>query len=96
MAERIEPTDIDGRRILVGVTTLADDGSYQQEQFAGTAEFEDCGTYALVRLRCDDGEVRDYPFDTRTLQRAPAGEYRLGSMGQVVRNPDFLMTWRII
>jgi hypothetical protein len=95
LADIIEPSAVDGRTILVGVTRLADDGSYEQEQFVGIASIEDCETHALVRLRCDDGEVRDYPFDTRTLQRAPAGEYRLRSTGQVVRNPDFLMTWMV-
>jgi hypothetical protein len=93
LADLIEPCDIAGRTILVGITRQARDGSYEQEQFVGIAGIEDCKTYALVRLRCDDGEVRDYPFDARTLQRAPAGEYRLRSTGQVVRNPDFLMTW---
>jgi hypothetical protein len=77
----------------VGITRVADDGSYEQEQFVGIASIEDHQTYALVRLECDDGETLDYPFDARALQRAPAGEYRLRSTGQVVRNPDFLMTW---
>jgi hypothetical protein len=95
LADRIEPSEVDGSRVLVGVTQVADDGSYAQEQFVGIAEIEDCGTYALVRLRCDDGEVRDYPFDRRALQRAPAGEYRLRSTGQIVVNPDFLMTWTV-
>jgi hypothetical protein len=93
LADLIEPCDVDGRTILVGITRQARDGSHEQEQFVGIAGIEDRETYALVRLRCDDGEMRDYPFDARTLQRAPAGEYRLRSTGQVVRNPDFLMTW---
>ena len=93
--ERIEPSEVDGRRILVGITRVAADGSYEQEQFVGTASLEDHQTYALMRLKCDDGEIRDYPFDARSLQRAPAGEYRLRSTGEIVRNPDFLMTWTV-
>ena len=95
MADRIEPSELDGARILVGVTKLADDGSYEQEQFVGTAEIEDRGTHALLRLQCDDGQAREYPFDARALQRAPAGEYRLRGTGEVVRNPDFLMIWTV-
>jgi hypothetical protein len=93
LADRIEPADLEGRKILIGITWELADGGYEQEQFVGVASIEDQATYALVRVRCDDGEVRDYPFDVRTLQRAPAGEYRMRSTGQIVRNPDFLMTW---
>jgi len=95
LPERIEPSEVEGRVILVGVTRLAKDGSYTQEQFAGLASIEDQQTYALVRIDCDDGQVREYPFDARTLQRAAPGEYRLRSTGKVITNPDFLMTWTV-
>ena len=91
----VEPTDLIGRKILVGITRFAPDGSYEQEQHVGIADIEDGETYALVRIQCGDGELRDYPFDQRALQRAPAGEYRLRSTGEIVRNPDFLMTWTV-
>jgi hypothetical protein len=91
----IEPSEIDGRVVLLGITRLAEDGSYEQEQFVGLASIEDQQSYALVRISCNDGEVRDYPFDVRALQRAPAGEYRLRSTGEIVKNPDFLMTWTV-
>jgi len=95
LPDRIEPSELDGRVVLLGITRLVDDGSYEQDQFVGVASIEDQTEYLLVRLSCDDGEVRDYPFDSRALQRAPAGEYRLRSTGQIVRNPDFLMTWTV-
>jgi hypothetical protein len=95
LAEQIEPSEIDGRVILVGLTRYQSDGGYTQEQFVGVADVEDRETYALVRVSCDDGVVRDYPFDARSLKRAPAGEYRLRSTGQVVKDPDFLMTWTV-
>ena len=91
----IEPSEIDGTRILVGITSQAQDGTLEYEQFSGTAQIEDQGTYALVRISCSDGEMRDYPFDARSLQRAPAGDYSLKSTGEVVKNPDFLMTWTV-
>ena len=89
----IEARQLEGRRILIGVTHERLDGTYEQEQFVGTAHVTDQETYCLVTIDCDDGESRDYPFDARTLERAPPGEYRLRSTGVVVKNPDFLMTW---
>jgi len=74
---------------------MAKDGSYTQEQYVGTANIIDQGEYCLVVVECDDGDSRNYPFDARSLQRAAPGEYRLRSTGQIVTNPDFLMTWTI-
>ncbi|MEA3001451.1 MAG: hypothetical protein QOH81_239 [Sphingomonadales bacterium] len=91
----IEPAEVDGSVILLGITCLGADGTPPQEQFVGVGSIEDQQTYALIRIRCDDGEVRDYPFEARSLQRAPPGEYRLRSTGQVVKDPDFLMTWTV-
>ena len=95
LPDLIEPSELEGRTVLVGITRLANDGGSEQEQFVGTATIDDRETYALVQLKCDDGEIRDFPFDARSLQRAPVGEYRLRSTGQIVRNPDFLMTWTV-
>ncbi|MDQ8756359.1 hypothetical protein RCO27_08965 [Sphingosinicella sp. LHD-64] len=95
LPERIEPSELEGRVILIGITRLAKDGNYTQEQFAGVASIEDQQAYALVRIDCDDGKVREYPFDVRTLERAAPGEYRLRSTGEVITNPDFLMTWTV-
>ena len=93
MADRIEPSQLDGAKVLIGITRQATDGSYEQEQYVGIVQLEDHGEYCLVRVRCSDGEVRDYPFDARSLERALPGEYRLRSTGEVVTDPDFLMSW---
>ena len=79
--------------MLIGVTREHSSGEISQEQFAGIAHVSDQVSYCLVSVMCDDGEVREYPFDVRTLEKAPPGEYRLRSTGQIVMNPDYLMTW---
>ena len=79
----------------MGITRLLGDGQYEQEQYAGKASVRDEKTYCLVELSCTDGEVRQYPFDARSIQRAAAGEYQLRSTGEVIENPDFLMTWEL-
>ncbi len=91
----IEPAELEGRTLLVGITHVAADGSHTQEQYAGTASISDRGSYSLVTVACSDGETRNYPFDSRSLERAGPGEYRLRSTGEVVTDPDFLMTWTV-
>ena len=91
----IEPSHLQNRRILIGITHEASDGSSEREQFVGTASVSDRGEYCLITVDCNDGVKRDYPFDARALERAAPGEYRLHSTGEIVRNPDFLMTWTV-
>ena len=89
----IEPAELDGAKVLIGVTREHLSGEVSQDQFVGVAQISDEESYCLISITCDDGEVREYPFDARTLAKAPPGEYRLRSTGQVVKNPDYLMTW---
>ena len=95
MAEQIEPSQLEGSVVLVGITRLFGNGDFEQEQYAGKASIRDENTYCLVELSCTDGETRQYPFDARSLQRAAEGEYRLRNTGEVIENPDFLMTWEV-
>lgn len=89
----IEPAQLDGAMLLVGITREHRSGEVSQEQFCGTATISDHGAHCLVSIQCSDGEVREYPFDSRTLEKARPGEYRLRSTGEVIVNPDYLMTW---
>ena len=91
----IEPTQLEGARVLVGITREHISGEVSQQQFAGVARVEDQGGYCLVSLDCTDGETRSYPFDARTLERAAPGEYRLRSTDEIIEDPDFLMTWTV-
>jgi hypothetical protein len=90
----VRPEDLEDAIILVGITRMKPDGGYTQEQHCGVASI---GTQEngiqVVQIACDDGESREYPFDARTLQPAPPGEYRLRSSGHVIIDPHFLMTW---
>jgi hypothetical protein len=93
LADRIEPSELEGASVLIGITRELGDGTHELEQYHGTASFEDQGDYGLVIVQCSDGTDRQYPFDSRSLERAAPGEYRLRSTGEVVADPDFLMTW---
>lgn len=92
----IEPADLEEAIILVGITRMMPDGDYDQEQFSGIASIAlQSNGVNLVRIACDDGQTHEYPFDPRTLERAPPGEYRLRSTGQVIVDPHYLMTWTV-
>jgi hypothetical protein len=91
----IEPTQLIGTTVLVGITHEHASGDLSQEQYAGIARVEDQDEYCLITLECTDGETRSYPFDSRALSKASPGEYRLRSTGETINNPDFLMTWTV-
>ncbi|MCP5383654.1 MAG: hypothetical protein H6913_03455 [Altererythrobacter sp.] len=95
MPEVIEPSELDGETILVGLTRVAADGSTVQEQFGGKARIVDGKKLCLVYVDCTDGETRNWPFDNRSLERARPGEYQLNSTGEIFENPKFLMTWTV-
>jgi hypothetical protein len=90
----IAPEELEGSKVLVGITRIKQDRTQTQEQFGGVATIvtQESGI-KIIEVACDDGQVREYPFDVHTLERARPGQYRLRSTGQVVNDPDFLMTW---
>jgi hypothetical protein len=79
-----------GRTLLLGVTHTGPDGDFRdQEQLVGTIMVVDLDDGIVVS--CDpDGRQFILPGDPSWVERAPAGEYRLRSTGQVVTNPDYL------
>jgi hypothetical protein len=42
-----------------------------------------------------DGKLYTLPPDTRSIEVAPPGEYRLRATGEVVCNPDYTVTFSI-
>jgi predicted phage tail protein len=65
--------DLDGATVLVGITRVGKNGSVSQEQHSGVASIAERETMTLIELACDDGEVRTYPFDPRSLSIAAPG-----------------------
>ena len=89
----ISPQNLEGAIVLVGVTRERKDGTVTQEQYSGVASVERFDEMSVVNIHCDDGEVRNYPFDEQTLEVARPGEYRLRSTGKIIVDPHYLMTW---
>jgi hypothetical protein len=81
-----------GKTALVGITDNNPDGTLNgYRQLVGTIQEVRPGKGVLLKLQ--NGEEYWLPPDHRPIKRAPKGEYRLRSTGQIVADPDYLMTW---
>lgn len=83
--------------VIVGMTYRYPDGSHtEQQQFYGHVVETD--RERGVRLSLDGKNAgRRYwlPPDTGAFKRAPAGQYRLRSTGEIVADPDYTCAWTI-
>lgn len=82
-----------GKTVLIGVTYLDSDGNMKARmQWSGTIR-----TYSNpegIRVDLDDSEEPCcLPPDSRILQKAKPGVYRLKATDREVENPDYVTTW---
>jgi hypothetical protein len=86
-----------GKVVLVGLTYLGTDGAVSdQRQFFGTAVSADPRKGILLTLSgLRSGEQFNLPPDTRGIDAAAPGEYRLRATGDVVVNPDYTAVFSI-
>lgn len=81
-----------GRHAVVGLTFVDDDSVVNQEQLHGDlVRVED---HVLI-LKLSDGREYGLPLDPRAIELAPPGLYRFRSTGEVVENPDLMITFTI-
>lgn len=92
-----QPPDLVGRTVLIGLTYYFPDGSFShQVQMHGEIAQADPAAGVLVILEGErDGEEFWLPPRFEAFERAPRGEYRLRSTGEVIHDPDFTTTWSI-
>jgi hypothetical protein len=83
-----------GKHLLVGITYLDhNDVLVEQVQLHGTiTEITKQG----ITLLQSNGETFSLPPDPESLKPAPAGNYRLRSTGEIVKDPDLLSNWTCI
>jgi len=89
--------DLPGKVLLVGISYVAEDGSLiEQQQFFGEVESvqQNRGIVVLLRGR-RAGERYNLPPDTRFINAASPGEYKLRSTGEVVVDPDYTVTFSL-
>lgn len=87
-----------GKVVLVGLTYLEADGSLTaQQQFFGTVVSADSRQGILLALKGRRaGERYNLPPDTRAIEIASAGEYRLRATGEVVTDPDYTFMFSVV
>jgi len=78
-----------GKRLLVGIRWTSKDEVVREEQFHGLILEAD--QEGLVVERADTGSRVVLPPQLRV---AASGEYRLRATGEIIRDPDYLATWK--
>ena len=86
-----------GKVLLVGLTYISAHGEVAEEkQMFGTAMSADRRKGILLLLSgVRSGEQFNLPPDTRGIDAAAPGEYRLQATGEVVVNPDYIVVFSI-
>ena len=80
---------------MIGLTYLnPDDTVLKQVQPHGKVIQAD-DQKGIVIERADTGETFALPPGWDSIQKAPPGEYKLRSTGEVVKDPDYLTSWTI-
>jgi hypothetical protein len=84
--------EILGKHVLIGITRLDHAGELiRQEQHHGRVT----SVGKSIHIQLSTGRDFQLPPDTRSFCRAPRGEYRLRSTGEIVVDPDFMTSWTI-
>ena len=90
-------TEYIGKYVLIGLTHCRHDRGevrvVKQEQIHDHIVRANCHEGTVVRM--DDGSEFKLPPDLTLLEPAARTEYTLTSTGEVVRNPDYITTWRL-
>jgi hypothetical protein len=86
-----------GKTIVVGLTYLSVDGAViEQRQLFGKVVSVDARKGILIAIGgARSGEQFNLPPDTRAIDVAAPGEYRLRASGEVVTDPDYTAQFSI-
>ena len=89
--------DVLGKVLLVGLTYLSAEGTVvEQQQFYGSVLSVHPREGILLSLGGQRaGEQYNLPPDTRSIELASPGEYRLRATGEVVVDPDYTVTFSL-
>jgi hypothetical protein len=86
---------ITGKRLLIGLTFIDKRGE-MIEQYQTNGAVEELTNDGIIRIIRNDGSIFQLPYDKDTIRRAEKGEYRERATGQVITDPDFIVTWEIV
>ena len=83
-----------GKVFLIGLTFVDKDGQLI-EQYQTHGSVIGLTNTGLLRIERKENSIFQIPYDKKSIEKAEKGEYRERSTGEIVTNPDFLMTWEI-
>ena len=83
-----------GKSIIIGLTFLNYEGAIveRKQLFGVIRSIGEDGIY--IKLQNSEEEYT-LPPDLSAIEKAPQGEYRLKSTGEVIVNPDLKASWTI-
>lgn len=80
--------------VLIGITYLDPDGKLlRQEQMHGTIESASTNGILISFQGTRVGSSWNMPPMLSAIRKADPGSYRLKSTGEIIENPDYLITW---
>jgi hypothetical protein len=83
-----------GKTFLIGLTFVNKNGVLiEQYQTHGTVV--ELTNHGLFKIKRKDDSIFQMPYDRDTIKKADKGEYREKATGEIVKDPDFIMTWEI-
>jgi hypothetical protein len=88
--------DVVGKLILIGLTYFDQNGQVtEQKQLYGKITAANKSKISVRLQGVHKGEIFRLPPDTQALKEAQPGEYRLHATGDIVINPDLIVTYEI-
>ncbi len=91
----IDRTQLVGKYLLVGLTTLNDECVVDQKQIHGYISRFDESEGIVIKLAHSEKEYA-FPPDLSALKTAHPGKYHLKTTGEIVVDPDLTATWYVI
>ena len=84
-----------GKVFLIGLTFTDKEGKViERYQTHGTVKR--LTNDGIFKIRRDDHSIFQIPYEKETIRLAKDGKYREKSTGEIVEDPDFIMTWEIV
>lgn len=85
-----------GRLLLIGVTERGADGERHFQTYGRVVNVAPSEGVTIECMGAHAGRMFTVPPDPQAFAPAPPNDYRLRSTGDVVRNPDFLVTFDVL
>jgi len=83
-----------GKIFLIGLTFVDKKGDLI-EQYQTNGIVSELTNDGLFKIKRKDGSIFQMPYDKDTIKKADKGEYRERATGEIIKDPDFIMTWEI-